>query len=63
MSAIIKSGNDLDYRAVIKEVGRGANGARALSTVDAESLFGGMLDGRVPDLELGAIVLSYRIKG
>jgi anthranilate phosphoribosyltransferase len=28
----------------------------------AESLFGDMMDGRVPDLELGAIILSMRIK-
>lgn len=54
---------DRDFRAVIKEVGRGAHGARALSRTDARTLFGAMLDGDVPDMELGAIILAYRIKG
>ncbi len=48
---------------VIKEIGRGAKGARDLSIDDAEVLFADMLNGRVPDLELGAILLSLRIKG
>ena len=52
-----------DYRGVIKEVGRGAHGARALSRADARKLFGQMLDGAVPDMELGAIIMAYRIKG
>lgn len=47
---------------VIKEIGRGAKGARDLSTEDAQSLFTAMLHGQVPDLELGAILLSLRIK-
>lgn len=54
---------DRDFRGVIKEVGRGAHGARALSRADARTLFGEMLDGDVPDMELGAIILAYRIKG
>ena len=48
---------------LIKEIGRGAKGARDLSTNDAQSLFTAMLSGEVPDLELGAILLSLRIKG
>lgn len=63
MSTVVKQAKDRHYGAVIKEVGRGVHGARALSTLDAESLFGAMLDGEVPDLELGAILLAYRIKG
>jgi anthranilate phosphoribosyltransferase len=47
---------------LIKEIGRGAKGARDLSAADAESLFSAMLSGQVPDLELGAILLSLRIK-
>lgn len=47
----------------IKEIGRGANGARALSTDDTYALYRAMLDGRVSDLELGAILLAYRVKG
>jgi anthranilate phosphoribosyltransferase len=47
----------------IKEIGRGQNGARALSFEDTYALYGAMLDGRVSDLELGAILLAYRVKG
>lgn len=47
----------------IKEIGRGKDGARSLSRDDAHSLYAAMLDGRVSDLELGAILLALRIKG
>ncbi|ASU40288.1 DNA-binding protein YbiB [Herbaspirillum sp. meg3] len=47
----------------IKEIGRGKDGARSLSREDAAMLYGAMLDGRVSDLELGAILLSMRVKG
>ena len=53
----------MDLRPIIKEVGRGAHGARALPEDVAEQLFGAMLDGEVAELELGAILLAYRIKG
>jgi anthranilate phosphoribosyltransferase len=47
----------------IKEIGRGVKGARSMSREDAAELYGAMLDGRVSDLELGAILLAMRIKG
>lgn len=47
----------------IKEIGRGKAGARALAMADAEALFGAIFDGAVPDLELGAVLLGYRVKG
>ncbi|SIT39735.1 conserved hypothetical protein [Paraburkholderia piptadeniae] len=47
----------------IKEIGRGPNGARALTPDDTHALYAAMLDGRVSDLELGAILLAYRVKG
>ncbi|MBZ8142597.1 DNA-binding protein YbiB [Rubrivivax gelatinosus] len=47
----------------IKEIGRGANGARALSAEAAETLMAAVLDGKVSDLELGAFVLAMRVKG
>jgi anthranilate phosphoribosyltransferase len=47
----------------IKEIGRGKDGARSLSRDDARQLYAAMLDGRVSDLELGAILLAMRIKG
>jgi anthranilate phosphoribosyltransferase len=53
----------MDYTKLIKEIGRGAKGARSLTREDAQALFGDMLDERVPPLQLGAIVLAMRIKG
>lgn len=55
--------NPTSLPLLIKEIGRGAKGARDLSAEDAEALFAAMLSGNVPDLELGAILLSLRIKG
>jgi len=53
----------MNYAPYIKEIGRGAKGAAPLTAGQAETLFGAVLDGQVPDLELGAIILSMRIKG
>ncbi|MBS3998418.1 MAG: DNA-binding protein YbiB [Hydrogenophaga sp.] len=47
----------------IKVIGRGKEGARALSRADAADLFGQVLDGQVSDLEIGAFCLAMRIKG
>lgn len=48
---------------LIKEIGRGQKGARSISRDDARQLYAAMLDGRVPDIELGALLLAMRIKG
>jgi anthranilate phosphoribosyltransferase len=47
----------------IKEIGRGVKGARSMTREDAAALYGAMLEGRVSDLELGAILMAMRIKG
>lgn len=47
----------------IKEIGRGARGAKPLAREQACDLFGQVLDGRVSDLEVGAFCLAMRIKG
>lgn len=47
----------------IKEIGRGKDGARALSREQAADLLGQVLDGSVTDLEVGAFCLAMRIKG
>jgi anthranilate phosphoribosyltransferase len=47
----------------IKEIGRGKDGARALTREQAIDLFGQVLDGAVTDLEVGAFCLAMRIKG
>lgn len=47
----------------IKEIGRGREGARALTREQATDLFGQVLDGEITDLEIGAFCLAMRIKG
>lgn len=47
----------------IKEIGRGARGAKAIDRAQAADLFGQVLDGRVTDLEVGAFCIAMRIKG
>ena len=53
----------MNFQQYIKEIGRGAEGARDLPLDDARQLYSAMLDGGVPDLELGAIILGLRVKG
>lgn len=53
----------MDYRKIIKEVGRGKNHARDLDQETARALYTRMLNGEVPDLEMGAILIALRIKG
>ena len=47
----------------IKDIGRGARGAKPLQREQAADLFGQVLDGQVTDLEVGAFCLAMRIKG
>jgi anthranilate phosphoribosyltransferase len=47
----------------IKAIGRRADDAPGLDQEQAQQLYGAMLDGGVPDLELGALLLGLRIKG
>ncbi|GAA6141991.1 DNA-binding protein YbiB [Hydrogenophaga sp. 5NK40-0174] len=47
----------------IKEIGRGKDGARALTREQATDLFGQVIDRSVTELEVGAFCLSMRIKG
>lgn len=53
----------MNYVQFIKEIGRGAQGSRDLSREDAQLLYAAMLDGGVPDLEMGAIIIGLRVKG
>ncbi len=53
----------MSYVNYIKEIGRGAHGASNLPFDDARHLYAAMLDGGVPDLEMGAIILGLRVKG
>ena len=53
----------MSFSQYIKEIGRGPQGSRDLARDEAEQLYAAMLDGGVPDLELGAILLGLRVKG
>ncbi len=47
----------------IKEIGRGARGAKAIDRAQAADLLGQVLDGQATDLEIGAFCIATRIKG
>lgn len=47
----------------LKDIGRGKEGARAISRAQACDLMGQILDGQVDDLALGAFCVAMRIKG
>lgn len=53
----------MSYSAILKEIARGVHGARNLSIDEADQLYGAMLDGGVPEMELGAILIALRMKG
>lgn len=53
----------MELNKIIKEIGRGKNHARDIDFDTAVALYGAMLAGEVPDLELGGILIALRIKG
>jgi anthranilate phosphoribosyltransferase len=53
----------MSIAAYIKQIGRGKDGARPISTDQARDLLSQVLDGAVSDLEVGAFCLAMRIKG
>lgn len=53
----------MDYTKLIKEVGRGKNHARDLDREQSLALYREILAGDVPDLQLGALLIAFRIKG
>ncbi|MBU4684262.1 DNA-binding protein YbiB [Cedecea davisae] len=53
----------MDYRKIIKEIGRGKNHARDLDFDTARGLYSHMLKGEIPELELGGVLIALRIKG
>lgn len=52
-----------DVASLLRDLGRGAQPQQDLGTDGAHALFASMLEGAVPQLELGAILLAYRFKG
>ncbi len=53
----------MDFTKIIKEVGRGKNHARDLDREQSLELYRLMLAGEVPDLQLGGLLIAFRIKG
>ena len=53
----------MNFAHLIREIGRGKEGARDLEFAEAQQLYGAMLDGGVSDVELGAIMIALRMKG
>ena len=53
----------MNFTPIIKEVGRGAKGARGLNAATAQEAFAALLAGEVSDIQLGAWWLAMRIKG
>ena len=53
----------MNFAHYIRELGRGKEGARDLVFAEAQQLYGAMLDGGVPDVELGGITIALRMKG
>lgn len=53
----------MTIQSYIREIGRGKDGARALSKEQATDLMGMILDDKVSELQLGAFCLAMRIKG
>ncbi|TAG44954.1 MAG: DNA-binding protein YbiB [Betaproteobacteria bacterium] len=58
-----KDNTNLQFHSVIKEIGRGARGARGLSPELAYESFAALLRGEVSDVQVGAWWLAMRIKG
>ncbi len=55
----------MDYRKIIKEKrsGAGKTAARDLDRDTARGLYAHMLNGEVPDLELGGVLIALVFKG
>jgi len=52
----------MTFSKYIRHIGRGEEGSRDLGETDARHLFAAMLDGGVPDLELGGLLLALQLK-
>lgn len=52
-----------DVRRTLKQVGRGNVGSRSLSRAEMQVLFGAILEEAIPDLELGGLLIAFRMKG
>ena len=61
--AVFAAPGSVNFGQIVKQLARGQPAAADLSEEDAHALFAAMLDGGVPDLELGAVLTALRVKG
>lgn len=61
-SAPILAPGEVNFGQIIKHVAPSGQGEPDLSEEDAHALFSAMLDGGVPDLELGALLIGLRMR-
>ena len=52
-----------EVRSLIREIGRGTHGARALDRETAHRMWSALLDDSLPEAAVGAILIAYRFKG
>lgn len=53
----------MSYSQYLREITPDPGAFRDLSSESARTLFGAMLDGGIPELELGALLVAFRMKG
>jgi anthranilate phosphoribosyltransferase len=53
----------MSFSQYIREIGKGPHSARDLTREEARFVYGAILDGGVPDFEMGAIITALRLKG
>ena len=63
LSVMAATSSRFEIGTYLKRVGRGNVGARSLECEEMQRLFGAMLDGEVGDLELGGLLVAFRMKG
>jgi anthranilate phosphoribosyltransferase len=61
--AILWRPSEVNFGQIVKQLSGGQSAAADLSEEDAHALFAAVLDGGVPDLELGAVLTALRVKG
>ena len=61
--AVFAVRGSVNFGQIMRQLAHGQPAAVDLSEEDSHALFGAMLDGGVPDLELGAVLTALRLKG
>ena len=59
----VPAADAFDVTSVLREIGRGRDGARGLDAPQSKALFDAIFAGTVRDMELGAVLIALRMKG